>query len=77
MKLYLADYHLEAARLCIDEEAGSPIEKPKKQQSRTPASDWRVDAKWHYEEARRLIIEECGYHRRDKELEELSPDEIA
>jgi tetratricopeptide (TPR) repeat protein len=70
MRLHLADYHLEAARLCMDEGAGSPTEEPREQPSRTPANDVRVDAKGHYEEARRLV-EECGYHRRDGELKEL------
>jgi hypothetical protein len=31
----------------------------------------KEDAKGHYGEAKRLI-EECGYHRRDKELKELA-----
>jgi tetratricopeptide (TPR) repeat protein len=51
MKLHLADYHLESARLCIDEGR-------------------KGDAKGHCKEARRLV-EECGYHRRDKELKDI------
>ena len=52
MKLWLADYHLESSRVCLDEGR-------------------KEDAKGLYEEAKRLI-EECGYHRRDKELKELA-----
>ena len=84
MKLFLADYHLESSRVCLEEGAGSPTEEPKQPGSPPktcgdlrfatrghPANDMRVEAKRHYEEAKRLI-EECGYHRRDKELEELA-----
>ena len=49
MKLWLADYHLEAGRVCKAE---------------------GKDVKEHIQKARELI-ETCGYHRRDKELEEL------
>jgi tetratricopeptide (TPR) repeat protein len=65
MKLWLADYHLESSRVCLDEGAGSPVADQVSNHSGTGK------AKEHYEEAKRLI-EECGYHRRDKELEELA-----
>ena len=52
MKLFQAGYHLESARVCLDEGK-------------------KGDAKGHYEEARRLIEEECGYHRRDEELKDI------
>ena len=70
MKLWLADYHLEAGRLCLAQVTGSPTEESKKQQSRTPTKDVRVDAKEHIRAARELI-RTSGYHRRDKELGEL------
>jgi hypothetical protein len=49
MKLWLADYHLERARL-------AQSEKDKEKMAE------------HYGEAKRLI-EECGYHRRDGDLQ--------
>ena len=52
MKLWLADYYLESARL-----ARSEMHKEKMAE--------------HCGQAKRLI-EECGYHRRDGELEELA-----
>jgi len=61
MKLWLADYHLESSRVCLDEEENRGQK----------TEDGRRKAKEHYEKAKRLI-EECGYHRRDKELEELA-----
>ena len=51
MKLWLADYHLESSRVCLDEGR-------------------KEEAKGHFKEAKRLI-NECGYHRRDKELGEI------
>ena len=51
MGLYLADYHLEASRLCL-------------------AEGKKEDARWHLTEAKQRI-EKMGYHRRDKEVEEL------
>ncbi|MGA2091855.1 MAG: NACHT domain-containing protein [Sedimentisphaerales bacterium] len=83
MKLWLADYHLESSRVCLDEADGSPVadqvsnhsgtgktEDPSSPKGYAVASR-RRKAKEHYEEAKKLI-EECGYHRRDKELEELA-----
>lgn len=51
MKLFLADYHLEAGRLCAAQQNMEGL-------------------KGHYEKAAELV-KECGYHRRDKEVEEL------
>ncbi|MHC4154517.1 MAG: hypothetical protein ACYST6_06300, partial [Planctomycetota bacterium] len=49
MKLWLADYHLESARLAQSEKDEEKMAE-------------------HYGEAKRLI-EECGYHRRDGDLQ--------
>ena len=51
MKLYLADYHLEACRVCLDERK-------------------KEEAREHLDNARKLI-EETGYHRRDREVGEM------
>jgi hypothetical protein len=51
MKLFLCDYHLEAARLCA-------------------AQGKDKEAEQHFTIAKK-IIEETGYHRRDKEVERL------
>ena len=51
MRLYLADYHLEAARLCL-------------------AEGDRDSARWHRDTVKEMI-EEMGYHRRDREVDEL------
>ncbi|MEN6426706.1 MAG: hypothetical protein ABFE13_15205 [Phycisphaerales bacterium] len=53
MKLFMADIHLCRARLS----------GPKQQKTKYPWESPQVDLA----EARRLI-EECGYHRRDREL---------
>ncbi len=50
MKLYLVDYHLEAARLC-------------------QAQGKTGEAKEHFNKAAEMI-EETGYHRRDKEVKQ-------
>jgi hypothetical protein len=52
MKLFLADYYLESARLARSE-------KNKERMAE------------HYGQAKALI-QKCGYHRRDGELEELA-----
>jgi len=63
MNLYLADYHLEAARLCLAE----------REQSEHPMSntEWRMmklnEARQHLKEARERI-ETMGYHRRAPEV---------
>ncbi len=54
MRLFLTDYHLERARLCLDRREG----------------DDGADAAVHFEKAKALV-EETGYHRRDKEVEEI------
>ncbi|MBI5184231.1 MAG: toll/interleukin-1 receptor domain-containing protein [Nitrospinae bacterium] len=59
MKLHLADCHLEAARILIEEG------------DRGQGSGGREKAKGHWREAKRLV-EETGYHRRDGEVQELS-----
>lgn len=51
MRLYLADYYLEAGRLCLNEGK-------------------HEDARKHHNTAK-TMIDEMGYHRRDKEVEEL------
>lgn len=56
MKLYLTDYHLEAARLC-------------------QAEGKKNEAKEHVQTAAQLI-KQTGYHRRDREVEELRKDLI-
>ncbi|MCA9731260.1 hypothetical protein KC799_03975 [candidate division KSB1 bacterium] len=62
MRLWLTDYHLEAARLCSAEmEAGSPPPEN---------GDWKAKAKEHTKAAAKLV-EETGYHRRDTEVAEL------
>ncbi|GAK61110.1 SEFIR domain protein [Candidatus Vecturithrix granuli] len=52
MRLYIADYHLEACRLCLAERKLD-------------------DAQQHLSTAK-TMIDEMGYHRRDKEVEELT-----
>ncbi|MBN1932103.1 MAG: TIR domain-containing protein [Desulfobacterales bacterium] len=52
MRLYLADYHLEASRLCLTERK-------------------HEDARQHFNTAK-TMIDEMGYHRRDKDVEELA-----
>ncbi len=69
MKLFLADYHLEAAKLALSESSRA-VEQGNRRPFFAEATEGEQNAKKHYEEAKRLI-EECGYHRRDKELEEL------
>ncbi|KAA3660091.1 MAG: hypothetical protein DWQ10_07490 [Calditrichaeota bacterium] len=62
MRLWLTDYHLEAARLCLAEmEAGS---------LRLEAGDLKLEAGEHTRAAAKLV-EETGYHRRDLEVDEL------
>lgn len=65
MKLFLADYHLESARLARDRLAneGDPNLKP----------DLQTELETHVREARKLI-EETGYGRREGELAELERD---
>jgi tetratricopeptide (TPR) repeat protein len=71
MKLWLADYHLEAAKLALSENSRAVEQGNRRGESETGSRPTTCrDAKEHYEEAKRLI-NECGYHRRDKELEEL------
>ena len=79
MRLFLTDYHLEMARLLLEE---NPPRSPFYKGGDSPAStepDWRVlpfekgeteGISFHITEAARLIAE-TGYHRRDKELLEL------
>ncbi len=82
MKLFQADYHLEAARLCLAQAEDPTSLKELRRAGRSQRSEVRIskekeegkNAKWHYDEARRLV-EECGYHRRDEELEELENSE--
>jgi tetratricopeptide (TPR) repeat protein len=72
MKRWLADYHLEAAKLALCESSGTGEQGNRGRKSETGSRPTTCrDARRHYEEAKRLI-EECGYHRRDKELEELA-----
>ncbi len=60
MNRFMADYHLEAARVCVEERNGH----------------WSlVNGHWektrkHFEMAKQMI-NKMGYHRRDKELQEL------
>ncbi len=71
MKLYLADYHLEACRLLIDQLSaknykilanGEPVTITRK--------EMLSKLKDHFETAKQMV-NEMGYHRRDKELESL------
>jgi hypothetical protein len=72
MKLWLADYHLEAAKLALCESSRADEQGNRRGESETGSRPTTCrDARRHYEEAKRLI-EEYGYHRRDKELEELA-----
>ena len=57
MNLYLADYHLEACRLCLA-------------QSEQGAKSKRQEAKEHLATAN-AMIEKMGYGRRKPEVEEL------
>lgn len=62
MKLLLADFHLESARLARDRLAKEGTPKLK--------TDLQTKLKTHVREARRLI-EETGYGRRNGEIAEL------
>jgi tetratricopeptide (TPR) repeat protein len=64
MKLFLADYHLEACRLCLAQHsvgASGPL---------APTTDHLARARNHLEAAAKMI-EEMGYGRRKPEVEEL------
>ena len=61
MKLFLADYHLEACRLCLAEAGDGRTED---------AEEKRRQARVHLEAAAELV-EQTGYHRRDAEVEAL------
>jgi tetratricopeptide (TPR) repeat protein len=60
MRLFLVDYHLEAARLTMEQVADSGGQDK---------VSWEA-ARKHVEKAAELI-EKTGYHRRDREVEEL------
>ncbi len=62
MKLHLADYHLEACRLCVAEQKENS--KKKKENGKSQ------EAKEHLEIAAKMI-EKMGYGRRKAEVEEL------
>ncbi|NUM79114.1 hypothetical protein HUU40_32555, partial [candidate division KSB1 bacterium] len=75
MKLHLADYHLEACRLCLAEHAA--VETSRRDVSTvaisTPAgsaTDHLSDARQHLATAKEMI-EQMGYGRRRPEVEEL------
>jgi hypothetical protein len=64
MKLWLADYHLEASRL-------AQSTKKKK-----VAAERHLEAALRYHSGQaKALIEECGYHRRDGEVRELMSDD--
>ncbi|WP_308872890.1 hypothetical protein [Thiothrix subterranea] len=67
MRLHLTDYHLEMARLLVAEEKEGNHRLPL--QADVGATGGRP-LQYHIAEAERLI-NETGYHRRDKELAEL------
>ncbi len=75
MKLHLADYHLESARLArrasVERTAGS-VERSAGSVEEAGES-WEERGKGHCEEALRLI-KGCGYHRRDGEVRDLISD---
>jgi tetratricopeptide (TPR) repeat protein len=63
MNLYLADYHLESARLCLAENAHSEY-RISNTECRTTKFN---EARQHYEEAAKRV-QDMGYHRRDPEV---------
>jgi tetratricopeptide (TPR) repeat protein len=80
MRLFLTDWHLEVARLLLEENPPrSPFFKGGDHSANTPKTDRRVlpfekgeteGISYHIREAARLIAA-TGYHRRDPELAEL------
>ncbi|GAF78940.1 unnamed protein product, partial [marine sediment metagenome] len=67
MKLFQADYHLESARVCL---AQAEDRSQKTEVRISKEKEGGKNAKWHYEEAKRLIGS-CGYRRRDEELKDI------
>lgn len=61
MGLHLADCHLEYARLAVASAVGK---------GEPPARPYNDDAREHLAIAKQMIAK-MGYHRRDKEVEEL------
>ena len=72
MKLYLTDYHLEACRIIKTQFAKTTNYEIIEDGEILSLSKNEMEERFkeHFKEAERLI-EETGYHRRDKELEEL------
>jgi len=70
MKLFLADYHLEACRLCLAQHAA--VETSRRDVSTTvvPTTDHLSHARQHLAIAKEMI-EKMGYGRRKAEVEEL------
>ncbi|OQX14701.1 MAG: hypothetical protein BWK73_08800 [Thiothrix lacustris] len=69
MRLHLTDYHLEMARLLVAESL-APCPPCGGRVGEGGNSREAADPAYHIAEAAKLI-KETGYHRRDKELEEL------
>jgi len=65
MRLYLTDYHLESARLCLAME--------KTPGTTTTPGNLRSIAREHLNAAKNLI-NATGYHRRDKEVQDLEQE---
>jgi tetratricopeptide (TPR) repeat protein len=65
MRLFLTDYHLEAGRLRLAE-----LSLPLDSRSLADSGSLLSSAREHVEKAAKLI-EKTGYHRRDREVEEL------
>jgi DNA anti-recombination protein RmuC len=63
MNLYMADYHLEAARLCLAESENDEYRVSNTEFQMTKLKEARI----HCEEAAKRV-KDMGYHRRDPEV---------
>lgn len=74
MRLHLTDYHLEMARLLMEEfKALTPSSDTPKFPANSPALESTLILQDHINQARTLITA-TGYHRRDAELAELEAE---
>ncbi|MCP4112889.1 MAG: hypothetical protein GY749_46420 [Desulfobacteraceae bacterium] len=71
MRLYLADYHLEASRLLKDQLSAKNYQISVNSEPVTiTRQEMLTQLKNHFETAKQMV-NEMGYHRRDKELESI------